>query len=86
MDQKAAKVPIGRRLNSSNIICQANGQPVHIADRLASDGRFRVLIFPGDVVEYPENLKTLHKFQDSWTQSISLPKIYPRQCICQLSY
>ena len=64
MDQKAAKVPIGRRLNSSNIICQANGQPVHIADRLASDGRFRVLIFPGDVVKYPENLKTLHKFQD----------------------
>ncbi|KAG7663943.1 uncharacterized protein J8A68_002504 [[Candida] subhashii] len=60
----APKVPLGRRLHSDIIISQADARPYHIADRLASDGRFRVLVFPGDVKENPENLQTLHQFQD----------------------
>ncbi|EGW33845.1 uncharacterized protein SPAPADRAFT_59206 [Spathaspora passalidarum NRRL Y-27907] len=63
MHPLASKVPIGRRLYSEVIISQADARPVHVADRLASDGRFRVLIFPGDVSTHPENMETLHKFQ-----------------------
>ena len=46
------------------MISQADGRPIHIADRLSSDGRFRVLIFPGDIKQYPNNLEILHSFQD----------------------
>ncbi|RLV92355.1 hypothetical protein JA1_003193 [Spathaspora sp. JA1] len=59
----ASKIPIGRRLYSEIIISQSDAKPVHIADRLASDGRFRVLVFPGDVNAHPENMETLHKLQ-----------------------
>ncbi|KGU20721.1 hypothetical protein MGK_06133 [Candida albicans P57055] len=64
MNKLAPKIPIGRRLYSVKMISQADGRPIHIADRLSSDGRFRVLIFPGDIKQYPNNLKILHSFQD----------------------
>ncbi|KAK6465695.1 phenol 2-monooxygenase [Scheffersomyces coipomensis] len=58
----AKKVAVGRRLNSTLIECQADGRPIHIADRILSDGRFRVLVFAGDVNSYPQNLKILEEF------------------------
>nr|ABK64179.1 phenol hydroxylase [Candida tropicalis] len=64
MNKLAPKIPIGRRLYSVKMISQADGRPIHIADRLSSDGRFRVLIFPGDIKQYPNNLEILHSFQD----------------------
>ncbi|RCK66355.1 Phenol 2-monooxygenase [Candida viswanathii] len=60
----ASKVPIGRRLYSSSMIAQSDGLPVHIADRAASDGRFRVLIFAGDVKKNPGNIQVLYDFQE----------------------
>ncbi|KAK6453731.1 phenol 2-monooxygenase [Scheffersomyces xylosifermentans] len=64
----ASKVPVGRRLQTNLILAQADGRPYHIVDRLLSDGRFRVLIFPGDVKAHPENLETLNKF-DAYLQA-----------------
>ena len=64
MNKLATKIPIGRRLYSVKMISQADGKPIHIADRLSSDGRFRVLVFPGDIKYNPEQLQTLHSFQD----------------------
>lgn len=60
----ASNVPIGRRLFSDNIIAQADGRPIHMADRTPSDGRFRVLIFAGDVKNTPKNIETLFQFQE----------------------
>ncbi|RLV90983.1 hypothetical protein JA1_004167 [Spathaspora sp. JA1] len=63
MNPLASHIPIGRRLHSVIMISQADAGPIHIADRLVSDGRFRVLIFPGDVNEHGGNMETLYKFQ-----------------------
>lgn len=60
----ASKVPIGRGLYSDNIIAQADGRPIHMADRTPSDGRFRVLIFAGDIKKNPKNVELLYDFQD----------------------
>ncbi|ODQ78134.1 hypothetical protein BABINDRAFT_66265 [Babjeviella inositovora NRRL Y-12698] len=45
----ATKVGVGRRLDSSLIQSQAEGRPWHLADRIPSDGRWRVLNFCGDI-------------------------------------
>ncbi|KAI5956237.1 hypothetical protein KGF54_000712 [Candida jiufengensis] len=60
----ASKVPIGQRLYSDQMLGQIDHRPWHIADRLPSDGRFRVLIFAGDVKQYPENMEILNKYND----------------------
>ncbi|RCK64544.1 Phenol 2-monooxygenase [Candida viswanathii] len=59
----ASKVIVGRRLFSDKVMVHADARPVHIADRCVSDGRFRVLVFPGHVKQ-PENMKTLIEFQE----------------------
>ncbi|ABN65582.2 phenol 2-monooxygenase [Scheffersomyces stipitis CBS 6054] len=63
MSKYAKKIPVGRRLNTVKIIAHADGRPYHIADRLLSDGRFRVLIFSGDVKKFTKNMDTLDEFQ-----------------------
>ncbi|CAK9441528.1 uncharacterized protein LODBEIA_P53960 [Lodderomyces beijingensis] len=60
----ASKVPLGRRLFSDWALGQIDHRPWHFADRLPSDGRFRVVIFPGDVKQYPENMEKLHSFNE----------------------
>ena len=68
------------------MISQADGRPIHIADRLSSDGRFRVLIFPGDIKQYPNNLEILHSFQDLLDDSKIFEKIYSVKCFPRFSY
>ncbi|KAL6454301.1 LOW QUALITY PROTEIN: Phenol hydroxylase [Candida maltosa Xu316] len=75
MNKLASKVPIGRRLYSDRIISHADGRPIHMADRIPSDGRFRVLIFCGDVDKNKENLEQLHQFQDF----MDSPKSYSKK-------
>ncbi|WLF81100.1 hypothetical protein PVL30_004896 [Lodderomyces elongisporus] len=60
----ASKVPIGRRLLSVQALGQVDHKPWHIADRMPSDGRFRVLIFAGDVKHFPENMQKLQSFNE----------------------
>ncbi|KAL6450055.1 LOW QUALITY PROTEIN: Phenol hydroxylase [Candida maltosa Xu316] len=76
MSKIATNIPIGRRLYSDPIIAQADGKPIHLGDRLASDGRFRVLLFAGDVKNNHQNMELLHKFQDSLDSQKNFLKKY----------
>ncbi|KAI5957106.1 hypothetical protein KGF54_000034 [Candida jiufengensis] len=58
----ASKVAIGRRLYSDLVIGQVDFKTKQIGEILSSDGRFRVLIFPGDLKTYPRNFEKLHNF------------------------
>ncbi|RCK58912.1 Phenol 2-monooxygenase [Candida viswanathii] len=60
----ASKVPVGRRLMNGQIIAQADGRPVDTLERFASDGRFRVLLFAGDIKGSPKNMDVLCDFQE----------------------
>ncbi|KAI3403569.1 hypothetical protein KGF56_003614 [Candida oxycetoniae] len=72
----ASKIPIGRRLFSDWSIGQIDHKPWHFADRLSSDGRFRVILFAGDVKQYPENMKRLHEFNGPLLSSESFANKY----------
>ncbi|ODQ78129.1 hypothetical protein BABINDRAFT_93310 [Babjeviella inositovora NRRL Y-12698] len=50
----ASNIGIGRRLDSSQVMSQADARPYHLADRIPSDGRWRVLNFCGDVAKNAE--------------------------------
>lgn len=44
----ASNVCIGQRLDSAKIVYHSDAKPIHLADRLLSDGRYRILFFtPG---------------------------------------
>lgn len=51
-------VRIGRRLDSHQILNQADARPTQMADLLRSDGRWRLLIFAGDL-RVPEQAKLM---------------------------
>ncbi|KAI0314441.1 FAD binding domain-containing protein [Amylostereum chailletii] len=45
----ARNLPTGPRLKSHQVVCLASAKPVHIGDLLPADGRWRIVIFPGDI-------------------------------------
>ncbi|KAJ6258552.1 hypothetical protein Dda_6596 [Drechslerella dactyloides] len=45
----ASKIPIGMRLASHKVINQSDALPVELQRLLPSDGRFRLVVFPGDI-------------------------------------
>lgn len=45
----AKHVPIGRRLDTAQVMCHSDTRPWELVDRLPSDGRFRILYFSGDI-------------------------------------
>lgn len=52
--QLAGRIPIGRRLKSLPVVGVADALPYHLADLACADGRWKILIFGGDVTQYPE--------------------------------
>lgn len=48
----AAKLPVGPRLYSHQVVCLADARPYHIADLAPADGKWRLLIFGGDITQY----------------------------------
>jgi len=72
----ANNVPVGRRLFSDLVLGHIDYKMVHLADKMPSDGRFRVLIFPGDVHQYKANWNTLNKFNDVLEAKDSFIKRY----------
>ena len=60
----ANKVAVGRRLFSDLVLGQIDYKLLHLADKMPSDGRFRVLIFPGDLHQHKSNWDILNKFND----------------------
>lgn len=45
----APHIVLGRRIPSYKIVNQAEARPVHLGEILASDGRWRLLVFAGDL-------------------------------------
>ncbi|KAK6337830.1 hypothetical protein TWF696_001309 [Orbilia brochopaga] len=45
----ASKVPIGMRLASHKVVNQADALPIELQRLLPSDGRFRLIVFAGDI-------------------------------------
>jgi phenol 2-monooxygenase (NADPH) len=47
----ATGLPIGMRFNSFKVLNQADARPWHLQERLKADGRFRVVLFAGNILE-----------------------------------
>lgn len=46
----ATGLPLGMRFNSFKVLNQADARPWHFQQRLQSDGRFRVVLFAGNIL------------------------------------
>ncbi|KAK3398868.1 phenol hydroxylase [Sordaria brevicollis] len=57
----ATEIPVGKRFNSFKVLCQADGRPWHFQERLKADGRFRVVLFAGNI-HAPEQKARVEKF------------------------
>ncbi|CEQ39678.1 SPOSA6832_01209 [Sporobolomyces salmonicolor] len=53
----APGLPHGMRFESHPVVCIADARPWHLADRFMSDGRYRLVIFAGDVREASQREK-----------------------------
>jgi phenol 2-monooxygenase (NADPH) len=47
----ARNIKLGARLPSFKVINQAEARPLHLADMLKSDGRWRMIVFAGDLLD-----------------------------------
>ena len=59
----APGVSLGKRMPSHKVLNQSDARPWHLAEFLKADGRFRVIIFAGDVTK-SEQKKRLENFVD----------------------
>jgi phenol 2-monooxygenase (NADPH) len=59
----ASKIKIGMRMPSFKVLSQSDARPWHFQERLKSDGRWRVVVFAGDVSnpKQMERVQTLGK-------------------------
>src|ERR1700761_3749957 len=55
----ASKVEVGMRFPSAQVVRLCDARALQIAQALTSDGRFRLIAFPGDISE-PSGLKRFH--------------------------
>ncbi|PCD46545.1 hypothetical protein AU210_001949 [Fusarium oxysporum f. sp. radicis-cucumerinum] len=67
----ATGIPVGRRLPSHVVERHANGEAVDFGKSFPSDGRYRVVIFAGDVSK-PEQLRRVERF----SQLLELPDAF----------
>ena len=47
----ATGIPLGKRLPSFKVLNQSDARPWHLAELLKADGRFRVILFVGDIIK-----------------------------------
>lgn len=67
-DQRIAKgIPVGERFNSFQIVNQADGRHWHSQDLFPSDGRWRLVVFAGDILDTLQRsrINSLGKYLDS---------------------
>lgn len=53
----ATGLPVGMRFNSFKVLNQADARPWHFQERLKADGRFRVVLFAGNILEASQKLR-----------------------------
>lgn len=71
----ARNIELGMRLPSFLVVNQASSCPLHLAERLVSNGYWRVLVFPGDIRPKAkrDSLVALTADMQSCIQSMRLP-------------
>lgn len=67
----APGIIVGRRLPSHTVERHANGEPVDFAQSFPSDGRYRVVVFAGDISQ-PNQLRRVEQL----SQLLELPKAF----------
>lgn len=63
----AKNIKLGMRLPSFLVLYQCDGVLTHLAQRLPSDGAWRLLVFPGDLRQ-PERIEALTRFADTFSK------------------
>lgn len=53
----ATGITLGMRFNSFKVLNQADARPWHFQERLKADGRFRVVLFAGNILEAGQKLR-----------------------------
>lgn len=69
----ATNIPLGMRFPSYKVLNQSDARPWHFQQRLRSDGRFRLIIFAGDVLNAHQQSR-LRAFCQKLTASTFLAK------------
>lgn len=60
----AKNTPIGRRLDHAKVVTFSDAKPIWLNDRTLSDGRWRVLVFPGDIANDKTKFAFTKDFSD----------------------
>lgn len=72
----AKNVSVGRRLDHAKVVTYSDAKPIWLADRMKSDGRWRVLLFSGDIAKYSKGFDFARKFSDYLLSKDSFVKKY----------
>ncbi|KAK5658178.1 hypothetical protein OQA88_2151 [Cercophora sp. LCS_1] len=67
----ATGIPVGMRFNSFKVLNQACARPWHFQERLKADGRFRVVLFAGNVLD-----KAQKKRIDAFCERLDAPESF----------
>ena len=71
----ARHIPLGQRFPSFKVVNHSDARSWHFGEWFKSDGRFRIVIFAGDVSK-PQQMKRVHDFAGK----INSPKSILRRC------
>lgn len=67
VSEYATKMPVGKRFRTTKVVTHTEARPVHLEDRVLSDGRFRILVFCGDATQanVKDELNRIQRVLDS---------------------
>ncbi|KAK6531736.1 hypothetical protein TWF694_002911 [Orbilia ellipsospora] len=84
----ANKVKIGMRLDSRKVVNQSDSLPIELQKLLPSDGRFRLIVFPGDISksEINSRYERLGEYLSSPKSVVSIytPQNAPRDSVIEI--
>lgn len=74
----ASGLPIGMRFNSFKVLNQACGRPWHFQERLKADGRFRVVLFAGNILDAGQKGRVEHWCAQLAAPGSFVPRVTPK--------
>ncbi|ORY71420.1 phenol hydroxylase [Pseudomassariella vexata] len=69
----ATGIPIGMRFNSFKVLNQSDARPWHFQERLKADGRFRIILFAGNVLDAAQKARV-----DKFCEALDAPTNFLR--------
>ncbi|KAH6668110.1 phenol hydroxylase [Plectosphaerella plurivora] len=70
----ATGIPVGMRFNSFKVVNQSDARPRHFQELLRSDGRFRVVLFAGDILDAAQKQRV-----DAFCEKLDTPGSFLRR-------